>query len=1223
MSVSQPGERVPVGGMNGSGMRLPLLCTGDKNGNAFPVSSSSSSSSPDSLQSLSSLDVDMECVMSTQIKMAAVSPAAELPQTEFSESNDNSVSVYLDADEDSWNDNLTLAMSIAGIREHRNGSQGDLHDNVNSVASNSGGRRDSSPDSAATEIPGDEDDEEGFFLSVSSDMVMRRISLIDSERLPSSGVSILEDSDTASPSTTAPIQAPLSAPLPDLCKGLEGRKSPHAGSITMELQNLQTGASSSPGLPDIESLQVGVDLPEEACTLDFLPMVEAADTEPIVALEVLLSETIVSPDSEGFTVVSQTSTSVQVSKGVDLAVSPFTVPQSPNKGSKGASPAFRKTKEHPCATRVKPNAAIAKTAVTTTSKPGRTDVKRFPKPDLKNVKSKVMSRPASTTRTANQTQGKTAPANEKKAPDGVKRQRSSLGQTKVASLKPSPKPRPNQNTEPRVSNQSEKRRKGTLVNGIRSTSSSSLGSELAVDGHRWTPGEGLLNGEEGTTGVCTTGVCTTGVCTTGVCTTDDTTEGAGGETPVEQRRRNGTKVSSKLGPSSVRQLPQVKGRGAGGASNTGGPSLSPTSPAPVGGSFGSRLPPPAPPTTGKDGQTTGSVSPPRGRPSPTAGIPKPRVTDRPSGLPGPTVVTSNPKPSVNQGLGAARPSAAAAAVSKLPVKNLPTSLSSSSLGSAASESNGSSAAPSKLPGPVVGGCKPDERPSQPTAPVGTQGSIKAPTTTRPLGFRTRAPSLPGRSTATGLKTPAVTSQVAGKQAQNPLQRAGSARFNRPAAAATVDKNKARGAPLARTLSQTSTTTQVGGPSQPQPPQPDLVPVPAVPLPVQGPVVSASRPARALVEAKPATVAQYRAQCEKKNQSLQQLRRLLDQGNRRIEALATVVQHLFTEREETLKLKKGLSLELSTLRDELISSSQCCERLQKEKEEVRVSLEEAVRRVQRDHQAELTGLEERLKAFYQAEWDKVHQAYQEEADKCRALMEQQLEEMRSRQETLRRNSEASHAQQMDTLRLTYDTAVQELRKTLEQDLENLDKTLKETEATLTEKIQDLTLENEALSEKLRAEEERRRILAENNQKDSHVLYLGQELESLKVVLEIKTKQLHQQDKKLMQMDKLMESNVKLEERLNKVQQENEDYRARMDKHTALSKQLSSEQAMLQQTLQKESKVNKRLSMENEELLWKLHNGDLASPRRLSPSSPFHSPGNSASFPTAAAPLSPSR
>uniref|UniRef100_A0AAY5K1H1 Microtubule associated tumor suppressor 1b n=1 Tax=Esox lucius TaxID=8010 RepID=A0AAY5K1H1_ESOLU len=422
----------------------------------------------------------------------------------------------------------------------------------------------------------------------------------------------------------------------------------------------------------------------------------------------------------------------------------------------------------------------------------------------------------------------------------------------------------------------------------------------------------------------------------------------------------------------------------------------------------------------------------------------------------------------------------------------------------------------------------------------------------------------------------------------------------------VDKNKTRGAP--RAPPQTGSTAHSGGPNQL--PQPDLVPAVPVPMP----------PRPALVEDKPAAAAQN--QWEKKNQCVQQLRRLLAQGNRRIEALATVVQHLFSEREDALKLKKGLSLELANLRDELVSSSQCCERLQKEKEEVHASLEEAVGRLQEEHQAELTGLEERLRAFYQAEWDKVHQAYQEEADKCRALMEQQLEEMRCRQEALRKEQEASHAQQMDNLKLTYNTSVQELRRTQEQDLENLDKTLKETEATLNEKIQDLTSENEVLSEKLRAEEERR-ILAEKNQKDSHVLYLQQELESLKVVLEIKTTQLHQQDKKLMQMDKLVEANVKLEERLNKVQQENEDYRARMDKHTALSRQLSSEQAVLQQTLQKESKVNKRLSMENEELLWKLHNGDLASPRRLSPSSPFHSPRNSASFPNTAAPLSPTR
>uniref|UniRef100_A0A3B3ZWG1 Microtubule associated scaffold protein 1 n=1 Tax=Periophthalmus magnuspinnatus TaxID=409849 RepID=A0A3B3ZWG1_9GOBI len=142
-------------------------------------------------------------------------------------------------------------------------------------------------------------------------------------------------------------------------------------------------------------------------------------------------------------------------------------------------------------------------------------------------------------------------------------------------------------------------------------------------------------------------------------------------------------------------------------------------------------------------------------------------------------------------------------------------------------------------------------------------------------------------------------------------------------------------------------------------------------------------------------------------------------------------------------------------------------------------------------------------------------------------------------------------------------------------------------------------NKALMEKLGEEENSRREML---QKDSHTLYLEQELESLKVVLDIKNQQLHQQEKKLMEVDKLVSDITPLEESLRKIQQENEDLKARMDRHAALSRQLSTEQALLQESLQKESKVNKRLSMENEELMWKLHNGDLSSPRKSSPNSP---------------------
>ncbi|XP_071388858.1 microtubule-associated tumor suppressor 1 homolog A-like [Centroberyx affinis] len=505
-----------------------------------------------------------------------------------------------------------------------------------------------------------------------------------------------------------------------------------------------------------------------------------------------------------------------------------------------------------------------------------------------------------------------------------------------------------------------------------------------------------------------------------------------------------------------------------------------------------------------------------------------------------------------------------------------------------------------------------------------------------------------------------------------LQRSGSARLNRPTAT-SVDKNKPRGAPGRNANANANATTALvpastGGNNQnQQQPPPDLVPdlvnangpvTPVLPVPTAdtthtgsgttgtfglgfrartGSRTSPKAGSRLQNGSKPGAVEagsgsptaadgtvqakqnQRKEQAEKKNQGINHLRRLLVQGNKRVEALATVIQHLFSEREEALKQKKQLSLELANLRDELVSSSQCCDRLQKEKEEVRVSLEEALKSLEEQHREELVQLENRLRSFYQTEWDKVHQTYQEEADKCRTLMEQQVEELRSRQEAERKNREASHSQKMESLKQQHETSVEELKMTQQTDLQNLEKTLKETEASLSEKIAELSSEKEALNEKLRAEEERRRrILTDKNLKDSHTVYLEQELESLKVVLEIKNNQLHQKEKKLMEMDKLVESNVKLEECLTKVQQENEDYKARMDKHAALSKQLSSEQAMLQQTLQKESKVNKRLSMENEELLWKLHNGDLlASPRRLSPTSPFPSPRNSASFPAAAA------
>ncbi|KAF3825544.1 hypothetical protein GH733_005526 [Mirounga leonina] len=304
------------------------------------------------------------------------------------------------------------------------------------------------------------------------------------------------------------------------------------------------------------------------------------------------------------------------------------------------------------------------------------------------------------------------------------------------------------------------------------------------------------------------------------------------------------------------------------------------------------------------------------------------------------------------------------------------------------------------------------------------------------------------------------------------------------------------------------------------------------------------------------LAQYKTKCENQSGFILQLKQLLSCGNIKFEALTVVIQHLLSEREEALKQHKTLSQELVHLRGELVTASSTCEKLEKARNELQIAYEGFVQKLNQQHQTDLSELENRLKEFYTGECEKFQNIYIEEAEK-------------------------------------YKTQLQEQKQ-----------------------IDDLKNENDALNEKLKSEEQKRISREKANLKNPQIMYLEQELESLKAVLEIKNEKLHQQDIKLMKMEKLSLVNGRFVWPPELFQQENEELKARMDKHMAISRQLSTEQAVLQESLEKESKVNKRLSMENEELLWKLHNGDLCSPKR-SPTSaavPFQSQRNSGSFPS---------
>ncbi|XP_077466495.1 uncharacterized protein LOC144082895 isoform X3 [Stigmatopora argus] len=345
--------------------------------------------------------------------------------------------------------------------------------------------------------------------------------------------------------------------------------------------------------------------------------------------------------------------------------------------------------------------------------------------------------------------------------------------------------------------------------------------------------------------------------------------------------------------------------------------------------------------------------------------------------------------------------------------------------------------------------------------------------------------------------------------------------------------------------------------------------------------------------------------DRNDQRLQNLGKLLAASNCRFEAIAIVLQQTLAKRDEEEGKGRELSKELVKLREELVSAVNSSQRLEKEKQDLQDALDSAMQRMKEQHQKDNEEMEQKLQLFYQSEFDKLHLSHQEEADESKAVLEKQIDQLKVSHDFIKLELEKSHVEQMQRVQHQHEQSVEELRKSLTQQLESSSASFKDAEAALNAQIHTLTQENAQLMEKLRGEENKHRDLPENQ--DSHTVFLEQELKSLKVVLDIKNKQVQEQKKMMIEIDGLIEKNGKLDESLKKVQQENEDLKARMEKNSALSRQLSSEHAMLQESLQKQSNVNKHLSMEIEELLWKLHNGETGSPQKLSPasSSPSHS------------------
>ncbi|KAK1785866.1 hypothetical protein P4O66_003233 [Electrophorus voltai] len=389
----------------------------------------------------------------------------------------------------------------------------------------------------------------------------------------------------------------------------------------------------------------------------------------------------------------------------------------------------------------------------------------------------------------------------------------------------------------------------------------------------------------------------------------------------------------------------------------------------------------------------------------------------------------------------------------------------------------------------------------------------------------------------------------------------------------------------------------------------------------------------------AQVQHLRERCEAQQLQVTALQAELHATALCMDALAITTLHFFIRSENGALRERDLSLELCRIRDEVAVAVGRWECLQGEKEELENRFQEQLKELRVQKQKELQALQEILRHEQQEETELLQKQQHNQLEQLCSQHYQQVEEMTQSHEAALQEMGASHSSTLVTLQEEYNRSIKNLKMAHEQEKKSLEEEFEKLRLSLQDQVDTLTFQNHSLRDRAKRFEEALRRSTDEQIVDALAPYqhIEEDLKSLKEVLEMKNHQIHEQQLKISELERTIsyisqthqsdtstysraQKNVLLEERVQVLQQKNEDLKARIDLNLALSRQLSEENANLQEYVEKESNEKKRLSRTNEELLWRLQTGEL-SPRMSPSQSPLHRPPVDSASPTRLPPCPP--
>ncbi|XP_071409343.1 microtubule-associated tumor suppressor candidate 2 isoform X2 [Pithys albifrons albifrons] len=351
------------------------------------------------------------------------------------------------------------------------------------------------------------------------------------------------------------------------------------------------------------------------------------------------------------------------------------------------------------------------------------------------------------------------------------------------------------------------------------------------------------------------------------------------------------------------------------------------------------------------------------------------------------------------------------------------------------------------------------------------------------------------------------------------------------------------------------------------------------------------------------IQRLKEKCDEQSRQLINIQDELKRASCGFDVFAITTQYFFRQNENALVKIKELGVELAKIRDEVALNTARWKKLLSEKEELERRFEEEGEQLRRQQQEEMQALEQRLQKEYNTKKESLQEQHRLQLEQAKLQHQDQVEDITSVHEAAMLQLENNHIVAITVLQDENDCKIQELNTAHKLEKAQLEETFEKLRLSLQDQIDTLTFQNQSLKAKADRFEE---ALKKNTEEQLKIvrapyLHLEKDLKSLKHVLEMKNLQIHQQEKMIMELEKQVEKNLKLEEKITMLQQQNEELRARIEQNTVITRQLSEENANLQEYVEKEVEEKKKLSRTNEELLWKLQEGDAVSPVKLPPTS----------------------